>query len=83
MKESMYAPRLNKVTTRKRWSIAAVLMIAYLWWLVTTPEYSNTFAFLVTIRFERILAVLILLAILFGKKIKHRFAIDPGIGRIQ
>lgn len=54
------------------WKLTVLLIVVYLWWLVTTPEYSNRLEFLATIRFERILAVAILFAIILGGKVRSR-----------
>jgi O-antigen ligase len=57
---------------KKEWTAAVILLAVYLWWLVTTPIYSNKFAFLATIRFERLLAIAMLFAIVAGGNIKPR-----------
>lgn len=62
----------EKSPTKAGWKLTVILISVYLWWLVTTPEYSNKFAFLATIRFERILVFVILLAILIGGKVRSR-----------
>lgn len=58
--------------TNQRWKLTVILIVFYLWWYVTTPEFSPKLEFLATIRFERVLAISLLAIILLTGKLKFR-----------